>query len=480
MLLLPGELLNTLPGFLPFSPTSGQQRAMEELDVFFSSSAHFNAFLLTGYAGTGKTSLIGALVKALPELNIQTVLLAPTGRAAKVLGSYAGKQAFTIHKQIYYIQSGSDGSMRLSLQANKHLRTLFIVDEASMISPGKNTNNDAQWGENNLLDDLVNYVYSGKQCALLLLGDTAQLPPVGENYSPALDPAVLENSYRFSLFTCELKEVVRQPKASGVLVNATGLRKHITEEKYQTKAFTFSLQGFTDVCRVEGNELQEKLSEAYDKYGQDEVIVVCRSNKRANLYNAQIRNRIRWVEDELAAGDLLMAVKNNYFWLPPDSKAGFIANGDMLEILKIKRYTDMHGFRFADCVLRMIDYPDEPELEIKILINTLHSNSPALLREESNQLYQSVAADYAEIPNKRKKREAIRKDPYYQALQVKFGYAVTCHKAQGGQWKAVFVDQGLFAENTPDTAYYRWLYTAVTRASEVVYLNGFQDDFFTP
>ncbi|CAG0978186.1 ATP-dependent RecD-like DNA helicase [Flavobacteriales bacterium] len=471
-----GVLKNAILERFVYDATADQIEAIDQLDAFISYTAEKTAFLLKGFAGTGKTSLIGALVKTLPSLPLQTVLLAPTGRAAKVLSNYSGKPAFTIHKQIYRLQSSADGFMMFLLQQNKYTDTLFIVDEASMISNSQGLEN-MNWGkEQNLLDDLISYVYSGKNCKLVLIGDTAQLPPVGAAYSPALDADLLRSSYYFTLFTTEMKEVVRQPDASDILLNATAIRESLLSEKKQ--AFRFKQTKKNEVVRVEGHELEELLNDAYQKYGAEEVMVVCRSNQRANLFNAQIRVRIKWLDEEIAAGDYIMVVKNNYFWLADDSKAGFIANGDILEILKVKRIEEQYHFRFADCTVRLIDYPNEPDLEVKILLNTIMNKTPALSKEQSGALYSVILEDYADIPEKKKKRGEIRKNPYYNALQVKFAYAITCHKSQGGQWKVVFVDQGYLAEDRVDKEYYRWLYTALTRASEKVYLVGFNDSFF--
>jgi exodeoxyribonuclease-5 len=471
-----GELKKAMLCNFEYEATKDQLLAIEKLDEFLTDSSVHTAFLLKGFAGTGKTSLIGSLVKVLPSLHINSALLAPTGRAAKVLSNYSGKPAFTIHKQIYRLQITPDGFMSFLLQQNKNENTIFIVDEASMISNSQGLDS-LNWGkEQNLLDNLIDYVYSGKNCKLILIGDTAQLPPVGSAYSPALDEDLLKASYSFSLFTAEMKEVVRQPDASDILLNATTLRQHLNS--VIKNKFRFNLSIKNEVLRVEGAELEELLNDAYNKYGVEDVMVICRSNKRANLFNAQIRARIRWMEDEIAAGDFMMVVKNNYFWLEESSKIGFIANGDIVEILKVKRIEEIYNFRFADCVVRLIDYPDEPNLEVKIMLDTIMNNAPALTKEQSNNLYTAVMEDYADIPEKKKKREEMRKNPNYNALQVKFAYAVTCHKSQGGQWKAVFIDQGYLTDEMIDADYYRWLYTALTRASEKLYLIGFNDIFF--
>lgn len=471
-----GELKEAILSNFEFDTTKDQLLAIEKLDEFLTDTSSHTAFLLKGFAGTGKTSLIGSLVKVLPTLHVNSALLAPTGRAAKVLSNYSGKPAFTIHKQIYRLQTSADGFMMFSLQQNKNTNTIFIVDEASMISNSQGLES-LNWGkEQHLLDDLIDYVYSGKNCKLILIGDTAQLPPVGAAYSPALDEDLLKASYSFKLYTAEMKEVVRQPDASGILLNATAIRENLYNEK--KNKFRFNLSRKKEVVRVEGAELEDLLNDAYNANGVEEVMVICRSNKRANLFNAQIRARIRWMEDEIAAGDFMMVVKNNYFWLEESSKAGFIANGDIIEILKVKRTEELYGFRFADCVVRLIDYPDEPDMEVKIMLDTIMNNAPALTKEQSDSFYRAVMEDYSDIPEKKKKREEMRKNPYYNALQVKFAYAVTCHKSQGGQWKSVFIDQGYLTEEMINVEYFRWLYTAVTRASEKLYLIGFNDIFF--
>ena len=427
-------------------------------------------FLLCGYAGTGKTTLISALVRTMEQLQRKTVLLAPTGRAAKVFSSYSGKSAHTIHKWIYRQKSILDSS-RFELMENRSSNTLFIVDEASMISNGGTSN----FGSGALLDDLVEFVYSGTGCSLLLLGDSAQLPPVGETLSPALSTQYMEGLY-LQVHALEMTQVMRQLDGSGILLNATMLRESICRGESGCLP-SIRLVGFADVCRVQGDELIEAIEGCYSDVGTDETIILCRSNKRANVYNEGIRRRILYREEELNRGDMLMMVKNNYYWrekLGKEDKTllekiDFIANGDLAEIVRVGGVEEMYGFRYADVTLSMLDY-DNCELDVKIMLDTLTSESPSLTREENERLFTEVWNDYPEIRSKRKRMETIRNNPYYNALQVKYGYAVTCHKAQGGQWKRVFVDQGYVTEDMMTQDYYRWLYTAFTRATEKLYL----------
>ena len=439
---------------------------MDKLSEFLLSDDDRKVFLLCGYAGTGKTSLISALVRTMEQLERRTVLLAPTGRAAKVFSSYSGKSAHTIHKCIYRQKSIMD-SATFTLSENRAQNTLFIVDEASMIS------NDGSSG--GLLDDLIEFVYSGRGCSMLLLGDTAQLPPVGETESPALTGSYLRSMF-LNVTSVELKQVMRQLDGSGILYNATMLRQRIEEDDtYDLPSIT--LKGFADICNVQGEELIEAIEGCYNKAGVDETIILCRSNKRANVYNEGIRRRILYREEELSRGDMLMIVKNNYYWreqLGKEDKTlleklDFIANGDMAEVIRVHGTEEMYGFRFADVTLSLIDYED-CEIDVKIMLDTLTSESPSLTREENERLFNAVWEDYPEIRSKRKRMEEIRKNPYYNALQVKYGYAVTCHKAQGGEWRRVFIDQGYIGEDMISPDYYRWLYTAFTRASEKLHI----------
>lgn len=435
------------------------------LSQFLCSPKADVAFLLRGYAGTGKTSLVGALVRTLDFLKQKVVLLAPTGRAAKVFSAYAGHPAFTIHKKIYRERAYSGEGGNFTLNDNLTTHTLYIVDEASMIS--NEGLSGAMFGTGRLLDDLVQFVYSGQGCRLLLMGDTAQLPPVGEELSPALYADALRG-YGLEVVETDLTQVVRQEQQSGILWNATALRRLIAEEEWGVLP-KIRISGFPDVKLLPGNELIDALSACYDRDGTDETIVVCRSNKRANIYNNGIRAQILWREEELESGDLLMVAKNNYYWTEKEKNLDFIANGETAVVRRVRRTAEMYGFRFADVLLSFPNWQDA-ELEVRLLLDTLHSDAPALSREESERLFQTVLEDYVDIPLKRDRMKKMKADPYYNALQVKYAYAVTCHKAQGGQWKNVFLDQGYMSEEylTPD--YFRWLYTAFTRATDTLYL----------
>ena len=449
----------------PYQPTPEQENAIKLLSQFLCSPKADVAFLLRGYAGTGKTSLVGALVRTLDFLKQKFVLLAPTGRAAKVFSAYAGHPAFTIHKKIYRERAYSGEGGNFTLNDNLTTHTLYIVDEASMIS--NEGLSGAMFGTGRLLDDLVQFVYSGQGCRLLLMGDTAQLPPVGEELSPALYADALRG-YGLEVVETDLTQVVRQEQQSGILWNATALRRLIAEEEWGVLP-KIRISGFPDVKLLPGNELIDALSACYDRDGTDETIVVCRSNKRANIYNNGIRAQILWREEELESGDLLMVAKNHYSWTEKEKNLDFIANGETAVVRRVRRTAEMYGFRFADVLLSFPNWQDA-ELEVRLLLDTLHSDAPALSREESERLFQTVLEDYVDIPLKRDRMKKMKADPYYNALQVKYAYAVTCHKAQGGQWKNVFLDQGYMSEEylTPD--YFRWLYTAVTRATDTLYL----------
>ena len=458
-------LVQQIKGNFLYKPTLEQEKAVKSLADFLFSRQQDSVFLLKGYAGTGKTSLIGALVKTLDQLQQKCVLLAPTGRAAKVFSHYAKHSAFTIHKKIYRQRNYSNDMDNFSLDDNLHQQTLFIVDEASMIA--NDGLSGAAFGTGRLLDDLIQYVYAGTGCRLMLIGDTAQLPPVGEEQSPALSPDVLKG-YGLEVYEAQLTEVVRQMHDSGILLNATELRRYISEEVFFALP-SIRVDGFPDIRIIPGNELIEAINDSYDHAGMDETIVVCRSNKRANIYNRGIRNMILYREDELNSGDLLMVAKNNYFWTEQCKEIDFIANGDIAVVRRVRRVREAYGFRFADVVLAFPDYGDV-ELEVKLLLDTLHTDTPALPKEQNDRLFYAVLEDYADITVKRERMKKMKADPHYNALQVKYAYAVTCHKAQGGQWKRVFLDQGYMTEDmlTPD--YFRWLYTAFTRATETLYL----------
>ncbi|WP_207532831.1 ATP-dependent DNA helicase [Desertivirga arenae] len=456
------------------TPTQQQLEVFQQLERFVQSQAGEECFVLRGYAGTGKTTIIGALVKALPRAGWKMVLLAPTGRAAKVISNYSGKKAFTVHKRIYRKKSAMDLSAGFVLGQNVAVNTVFIVDEASMIS-----DESADFSSNSLLADLIEYVFMGENCKLMLVGDTAQLPPVGSQSSPALDVKYLKDNFYLNLFSYELTDVVRQQKTSGILQNATAIRELIRQE--QELFPQLNVRGFRDIYSMTGEKLPEGLHYAYDKYGIENSLVICRSNKSANNYNQQIRNRILYREEELTGGDYLMVVRNNYYWLQQqnENNTSFIANGDIAKVRRMRNIEELYGFRFANVVLEFIDYPDEEPLSCKILLDTLYSESPNLSSADNSRFYHAVMEDYADIPDKRKRMEELKKNPYYNALQVKFGYAVTCHKAQGGQWDAVFIDQGYLTEEMLNTDFLRWLYTAVTRPTKELFLVNFSQNFFS-
>lgn len=455
----------------PYQPTFEQEIALKSLATFLLSPCSDAVFILRGYAGTGKTSLVGALVKTLDKLQQKTLLLAPTGRAAKVFSIYAGHQAFTIHKKIYRQQSFSNETNNFSVNDNLNTHTLYIVDEASMIS--NEGLSGSMFGTGRLLDDLVQYVYSGMGCRLILMGDTAQLPPVGEEQSPALFAEALRG-YGLEVVEVDLTQVVRQEQESGILWNATRLRQLISEGAYGSLP-RIQITGFADVKLLPGDELIETLTTCYDRDGMDETIVLCRSNKRANIYNKGIRAQILWREDELNTGDLLLVAKNNYYWAEENKDIDFIANGDVAVVRRMRCTRELYGFRFAEATLTFPDY-NELELDVNLLLDTLHSDAPALPKEDNDRLFYTVLEDYADISLKRERMKKMKADPFYNALQVKYAYAITCHKAQGGQWKNVFLDQGYMTDEyvTPD--YFRWLYTAFTRATGTLYLVNYPQE----
>lgn len=458
----------------PFRPTEGQLRFFNKTNDFLIEEKglerYRDCFLLKGYAGTGKTTIISTLIKVLKNYGFKSFLLAPTGRAAKVMSNYSGKVALTIHKKIYKQTADSfSGNLTFERQKNYHDNTLFIVDEASMIT------DDADFGNRSLLNDLIDFVFENPGNKLMLIGDVAQLPPVGKDLSPALNKDYLEKNFYMSVFSEELTEVMRQDEQSGILYNATKLREQLREEK---PAVQITTRSFRDMFKMTGDKLEEGLRYAYDKYGQENAIILTRSNKSAVQYNEYIRRMINFSEDELDAGDRLMVVRNNYNVLEEESPAGFIANGDFLELLKIRKTQDIHGFRFADVTVRLSDYEKQPEFDAKIILDTLHSSSPSLSSEDNRKLYESVLEDYFYIKSKKERMEALRKDPFLNALQVKFAYALTVHKAQGGQWSTVFVDQGYLPQEQVNNEFIRWLYTAITRATDEVFLMNFHTEFF--
>ena len=465
------KLIQLLNNKFPFEPTSQQTEVIKQLSEFVENSSSNSLFLLKGYAGTGKTTLVSSLINSLWSVGKKVVLLAPTGRAAKVLSVYSKKSAFTIHKKIYWMRTNSQGNTFVTLQENKHTNTIFVVDEASMIPDAS----DKGFGGRVLLDDLIEYVYSGVMCKLVLIGDTAQLPPVHLDISPALDENLLGITYRKDVYSAELTQVVRHQSTSMVLENATHLRDKISANDFDTPHVKCN----SEVVRLDvGMDIQEALEDAYSNSGVEGTVVICRSNKRANLYNQQIRARIRGLEDDISTGDFLMVVRNNYFWLPEGSKAGFIANGDMVEVMRIYEINELYDCRFARISVRLVDYPDEENLECIVLLDTLRSELPAMTYEEYKKLYDEVAKDYADIPKRAQRNKEIKQNPYFNALQVKFAYAITCHKSQGGQWENVFVEQGYFNSDMLSKDYFRWLYTALTRTTKKLHLINFKKEFF--
>jgi len=472
--MIKNHLIKILTEKLVFPPTKSQQLLIDRLAVYLTSEEPDEIMLIKGYAGTGKTTMVNTLTRVLSHLKIRSVLMAPTGRAAKVMAEYTGKQAFTIHKSIYRQKSSADGMGRFVLNKNLYKNTYFIVDEASMIS--NESSDNSVFGSGRVLDDLLEYVYSGENCRLILVGDTAQLPPVGLDISPALERFTLE-SYGFSVQEIELSDVVRQAEGSGILTNATDIRRRIGSPEKSNGFFPIDLNSFDDISRVSGADLIEMISTCYDHYGLFETTVVTRSNKRANVFNQGIRGSILYKENEIERGDLLMVVKNNYFWTDEDSGIDFIANGDIAEIITISGYEELYGFRFANVSLRFLDY-GEVELDCKIFLETLNLETASFGYEQNRQLFDAVSEDYLNIRNKRDRWKKIRENSYFNALQVKYAYALTCHKAQGGQWKAVFIDHGYLTGEMLDTEYYRWLYTAFTRPTEKLYLVNFDNRFF--
>ena len=457
--------------------TKQQEEVFEILSEFLYTFAEESCFILKGYAGTGKTTIISALVKSLSRLQKRSVLLAPTGRAAKVMSSYSGRNALTIHKKIYRKKNAASLDMSFTLAENIHENTLFIVDEASMIS-----NESHSMFSNGLLHDLIEYVQSGENCCLMLVGDTAQLPPVGLVNSPALDPEYMGSEFALHVFSYELTDVVRQNKNSGILYNATKIRNDIKlDEEFAEYSYPqFITKSFKDIFRMNGERLIEGLHYAYDKFGLENSMVICRSNKSANLYNQHIRNQILFRDEEITGGDIIMIVKNNYYWLQENDEknTGFIANGDMAIIKKVSNVHEMHGFRFADLFLEFMDNNDGDAIRCRVLLDSLYVDSPNLPYDKQQELYNNIAEDYKDISTKKDRMDAIKKDPYYNALQIKFAYAITCHKAQGGQWPLVFVDQGYMTDEMLTTEFMRWLYTAITRATQELFLVNFNEKFY--
>ncbi len=458
-----------------FPPTQEQAHALEVFAEFLTDRDPHAVMILRGSAGTGKTTLSGAIVRTLKEIRQKVMLLAPTGRAAKVFSLNSGSPAYTIHRRIYREKSFSGVEGQFNLNDNLYTDTLFMVDEASMIA--NMGLGGMSFGSGCLLDDLVHFVYQGRNDRLLLIGDKAQLPPVGEEESPALHAAMLEG-YGLKVYECDLNEVLRQSEKSGILYNATMIRQMITHDDI-TQLPKIHFAGYSDIKPMPGAELIEALADSYHHVGLDDTIVVTRSNKRANIFNQGIRNMVLDREEELSQGDILMIVKNNYYWMEEERKSNnklqsneipaFLANGDRAKVLKVRRRIDLYGFRFATLLLQFPDY-DNYELEATVLLDTLTSEAPALTHEQQEQLFHQIEEDYQDIPLKADRMKAIRQDQFFNALQVKFAYAVTCHKAQGGQWAHVYVDQGYMTDDMLNPDYIHWLYTAFTRATEMLYL----------
>jgi len=464
-----------------FQPTDEQLVFCRQMADFLSGEIDNKCFILRGYAGTGKTTSVAALVKSLPAFRLRASLLAPTGRAAKVMTSYSGRTALTIHKKIYRKRSAVSTDMSFQLAPNLAEHTLFIIDEASMIADEWNTKNGSSF-----LKDVMEFIYNRKNCAVLFVGDTAQLPPVGSLDSPALNKSYVEQNFGLQVTETELREVVRQGQKSGILANASMLRDLINahiealEENAENKIALphFITKGYKDIFRMTGLKLVEGLEYAYRKFDIENSLVVCRSNKSANVYNQQIRARLLYREEELTGGDQIMVVRNNYFWLPDNEATSFIANGDMARIVRVRNEEERYGFRFSEVQLEFLDYPDAGQVTCKVMLDTLVGETPNLSYEDSKKLYEGVSLDYEHITNKKERLLAIKQDPYYNALQIKFAYAVTCHKAQGGQWDAVFVDQGYLTDEMVDLEFLRWLYTAVTRAKMELFLVNFAPNLF--
>ncbi len=512
-------LFNILANNFGFTPTEDQAKVLYHLSAFILTEKERPLYLLRGYAGTGKTTLVSTLVKTLPSIGMRYQLLAPTGRAAKVMSTYTGKTAYTLHKRLYRFQAVANGELRMTRAENKSKDTIFIVDECSMISD----QGDGYSWSRSLLDDLIEYVFSGSCCKLLLIGDSAQLPPVGLDISPAMDFDILRNSFNLTIATYEMKEVMRQALDSGILHNATKLRNLMSPSHQDTESSSYyddysqyslpilDINDFSDIVKIDPMSFEELLWESFgDKRSNNDAVVICRSNKRANMFNQAIRSRVLQEEGELSTGDKLMIVKNNYYWSQQDNKTtdffqnsetqklrnsetqklrdqqptansqiSFLANGDMIEIRRINKFEEMYGFHFADVDIQLMDYEEAPTLSVKIIMETLYSDSPALTNEEAKRLYQAVEEDYMDIPRAADRRKAMKENPYYNALQVKFGYALTCHKTQGGQWNNVFVEAPYLPdETTLEHSDLRWLYTAMTRAKEKVYLVNFKDEWF--
>lgn len=458
-------LENAIIEELPYTPNNEQKDAITNLAEFLCCREQNVLFLLRGHAGTGKTSLVGALIRVLKKAQMKTVLIAPTGRAAKVMASYSGENAYTIHKKIY--RQNAFGNEKFSLSDNKATDTLFIVDESSMIT----NKGESIFGSGNLLDDLITFVYNGAGCRLIVIGDDAQLPPVGEEKSPAMSKDWLEG-YGLEVKESYLSTVARQDGDSGILHNATLIRKKI-ENGSRISLPELQIEGFDDVKSINGAAFTEALEDEYAKYGSEETIVITRSNKQALIYNQGIRRQVLQRDDEIGGGDIVMIIKNNYFWGKEYKNLEFLANGDMAEVIRVRRHEELYGLRFAEATLRMIDY--DQEIDAKILLDSIYADTPQATKELNDKLFKGVEEDYSDILNKRDRMKKIAEDEHYNALQIKFGYAITCHKAQGGQWDSVFIDQGsLSYEQSED--YYNWLYTSITRAKKKLHFVNFPNE----
>jgi ATP-dependent exoDNAse (exonuclease V) alpha subunit len=469
------EFYNLARNHFSFKLTAKQDLTLYKLSEFIFNDDNNSLFVLKGYAGTGKTTILSSIINNLWKIKKSGVLMAPTGRAAKVLANYTNSEANTIHKKIYFPKKNSSGNIDFVLQVNKSKNTIFIIDEASMISSA--SQNKKLFDTTSLLSDLIQFVYSGHNCKIIFIGDTAQLPPVNSRLSPSLDPEYLKDNYNKNVVTIELDEVVRQEVLSGILNNATILRESLVNKTFDQ--FKFNLKNFKDIIRLEdGEDIINSLSDSYNTLGKEETALIVRSNKRANLYNQQIRNRILFNENELSCGDNLMVVKNNYHWVKSTSEAGFIANGDIIKILEINRIVDLYDFRFAEVTIQMIDYPKMKAFDTVLMLDTINLETPSLNYEKANHLYNEVMKDYISEKVKYKRFLKVKNNKYFNALQVKFSYAITCHKSQGGQWDSVFVEQP-YLPNGIDKDFIRWLYTALTRAKEKLYLIGFKDEFFS-
>lgn len=468
------KLAQRLQTNFPFEPTDSQKKAFDSLGDFLTTDFEKGLFILRGYAGTGKTTVIRSLIASLSELGINSIQLAPTGRAAKVISQYTNYPAYTIHKKIFYPKSVKGKGIVFTLAPNKHTSTLFIIDESSMLSDDTAGRDGAQ---DSLLDQVLTYVYSGKKCSLLLIGDTAQLPPVKSSESVALNDEFMRFRSDKNIFSVTLIDVVRQQLDSGILRHATQLRTQLLQGDFSQ--LVFELSGYSDIIRpLSGAEMLEALEDAYREVGVSGTTIIVRSNKRANLYNQNIRARVLLLDEALCTGDQLMVVKNNYFWIDKNSPASFIANGDLIEVLRIHKLYERYDFHFAKVEVKMVDYPDMPPFETVLLLDTLESDSPSLTYEDSNRLYQNVSEDYSHLSSQYKRYLGVKNNPEFNALQVKFSYAMTCHKAQGGQWSRVFVEQP-YAPDGLTEDHFRWLYTAFTRATEKLYLIGFEKSYFS-